>query len=799
MVAEGEAGGSDSGEPPLYPGVVLLAPTTRAAGYVVESHYCSGLLIGPSHVLTAAHCVDNLAVAIGEGPAMRGELGASVVVHFGYHPSCLSRWCPPDPPESMPAASREVVGCAMADGWWHGMPCGLGTSAEGVQDYAFDHAVLTLATPVPPSWARLSAGARDPLRVDFHRLPTGPDGPALGDPITQVGYGFSIYFPPTPPELALDPERRRFLGYRRFRHTRVLGVDWLISAEPGGGTMYGDSGGPWLWDGAPAPPSGHAWREPPVAVTSFVTRELAPGRRAPSLLAPEVEAWLHFQVDSDGDGGLDVVCASERPLTHDRLGCQTSADCPAGATCERADYTGLRRCFREACSTTLECAVGWGCGVPDPPVAPRGEPLRHACMYLGCTADADCPPGDRCLPRGEEIARCAPVGEDFDVLALAPGDAGRTGFVDVDGDGVPAVTDSCPELYDPCQADRDHDGMGDLCDLCPGDADDGTNTDGDALPDACDVCPFLAGDSGVDGDMDGRGDDCDLCPMDFDPGPSPPNCNFDAEYATWLLACPFATSEDDPACPLRDYVLPDACDPTPCGDTAVGLDRAGPRDSGLAADIVRVHAIHGRALGERVDARTGFRFCRCPDAARGDAPGIRQLCVDTRSFPEEPTTTVGGCDPLATAGYDQRVDPEPLNWRWTTMDVLAASADTSLDSGLNVETTTRHERPRIGGPFGWDEGAASAVDDIRARFRFRDDVARWRATFGESFGLPASGEVPGVLWTHTPGGPAAGSPPADWARTLASHFFSGELRPELVVETTVGFYRVDPHDLPVEP
>jgi hypothetical protein len=62
--------------------------------------------------------------------------------------------------------------------------------------------------------------------------------------------------------------------------------------------------------------------------------------------------------------------------------------------------------------------------------------------------------------------------------------------------------------------DRDGDGIADLCDGCPLNADsDQTDGDLDGFGDACDNCPFDANPDQADDDEDGLGDACDPCPL----------------------------------------------------------------------------------------------------------------------------------------------------------------------------------------------------------------------------------------------------------------------------------------------
>ena len=79
-------------------------------------------------------------------------------------------------------------------------------------------------------------------------------------------------------------------------------------------------------------------------------------------------------------------------------------------------------------------------------------------------------------------------------------DGTEDGLPDSDADGIIDAEDRCPDDFDPGQADRDRDGLGDACDV---------DRDGDGIANDTDVCPGVADGDQVDTDGDGTGDACD--------------------------------------------------------------------------------------------------------------------------------------------------------------------------------------------------------------------------------------------------------------------------------------------------
>lgn len=87
---------------------------------------------------------------------------------------------------------------------------------------------------------------------------------------------------------------------------------------------------------------------------------------------------------------------------------------------------------------------------------------------------------------------------------------GPPSTTDSDGDGTPNVSDNCPGLANPTQADFNRNGIGDACD--DSDVSAGVAA-ADGVMDAVDNCPLVANANQLDSNGDGVGD---ACSTDYD-------------------------------------------------------------------------------------------------------------------------------------------------------------------------------------------------------------------------------------------------------------------------------------------
>jgi PKD repeat protein len=246
----------------------------------------------------------------------------------------------------------------------------------------------------------------------------------------------------------------------------------------------------------------------------------------------------------------------------------------------------------------------------DPDVPDPGEAFFYLVRGLNClpeTGTYDAATTGSHAPRdlalqGNGVACACPVGDDNDA------------------DGYCNAFDNCPDTAGDDLGDQDQDGLGDICDPCPNDAQN--DVDGDDVCGDVDNCPLMANPDQVDTDDDGAGNVCDP----DDDGDGVPD-----------------TEDDDP---LDRFVCRDA-DADGCDDCSSGVDD--PSDDGTDLDA---------------DGRCDLTD-DCVDAD-GDGLGNGNLnntsCLDgtTDSDDSDPTVCsdvdADGCDDCSVGPWDPTND-----------------------------------------------------------------------------------------------------------------------------------------------